>query len=364
MVFKRAKEIFAEKLKLAGIRNLKYLRKPGRGDTFNRLAYLVADGRFKVVTGDEFGEILPGRMLDSAAGVNLLFSAGSVTADAVVLKDSGRFKGISVVSKKDFSYPDIAVDMRFFPYLLERERRSLLNQIEITFGIVRDYFTPENFYLIDGDGCCVPFLEEFFTPKVPFGVRSGVSERQILVLDPAAEKTLTRSDVDENTVIVFGGIVDHGERLKGATARIYENAVRRKIAYKGSILPVSDRINELTKILCDFLTCEDSLDVVIRRNLTRQGKLKVARELVMRNLMRIKDSNRVHRCIFFSFYRQIAEEFSLKDFHFRKASKHVNGFTVVKDEILDKIIGKKLVKGKEILCVEGLVDDYIVKKYP
>ncbi|WP_297444238.1 tRNA (guanine-N1)-methyltransferase [Desulfurobacterium sp.] len=364
MIFKRAKEIFAERLKRAGIENVKYLRKPGRGDLFNRLAYLVATGRFKVVGKEEFGEILPGRILDSAGGVNLLFSTGSAIADAVILKSSGSFKGVSIISREDFSYPDIAVDMRFFPSLIDKEKRSLFNQLEIMFGVVKDYFTPENFYLIDREGYCVPYLKEFFTPDVPFEICSKPLKKRIVVLDPNADETLTRDDVDEDTVLVFGGIVDHGERLKGATAEIYRGAVHRKIAYRGSVLPVSDRINELTKLLCDFLTCTDSLEEVIRRNLTRQAKLRIARESVAANLKRIKDVNGVHKCLPLSFYNQLAEGFSLKDFHFRKASKHVNGFTVVKDEILDKIIKEEAVKGRKILQIEGLIDGYIVKKYP
>ncbi|WP_456484717.1 tRNA (guanine-N1)-methyltransferase [Desulfurobacterium sp.] len=364
MIFKRAKEIFAERLKRAGIENVKYLRKPGRGDLFNRLAYLVATGRFKVVGKEEFGEILPGRILDSVGGVNLLFSTGSAIADAVILKSSGSFKGVSIISREDFSYPDIAVDMRFFPSLIDKEKRSLFNQLEIMFGVVKDYFTPENFYLIDSEGYCVPYLKEFFTPDVPFEICSKPLKKRIVVLDPNADETLTRDDVDEDTVLVFGGIVDHGERLKGATAEIYRGAVHRKIAYRGSVLPVSDRINELTKLLCDFLTCTDSLEEVIRRNLTRQAKLRIARESVAANLKRIKDVNGVHKCLPLSFYNQLAEEFSLKDFHFRKASKHVNGFTVVKDEILDKIIKEEAVKGRKILQIEGLIDGYIVKKYP
>ncbi len=364
MVFKRAKEIFAERLKRAGIKNVKYLRKPGRGDLFNRLAYLVATGRFKVVGKEEFGEILPGRVFDSVDGVNLLFSSGNLEADAAVVKSTFDFEGIRLIDKDDFRYPDIAVDMRFFPSLIDKEKKSLINQLEITFGIVKDYFTPENFYVIDEKGFSVSSLKSFFTPAVPFKICSEPLKKKIIVLDPNADETLTRDDVDENTVLVFGGIVDHGERLKGATAEIYRGAVHRKIAYKGSILPVSDRINELTKLLCDFLTCEDSLEEVVRRNLTRQAKLRIARELVAERLIRIKDINGVHKCLLLSFYSQLAEEFSLKDFHFRKASKHVNGFTVVKDEILDKIIKEETVKNRKIFQIEGLIDEYVVKKYP
>ncbi|WP_456397043.1 tRNA (guanine-N1)-methyltransferase [Desulfurobacterium sp.] len=364
MIFKRAKEIFAERLKRSGIRNVKYLRKPGRGDLFNRLAYLVATQRFKVVKKEEFGKILPGRTFDSVGGVSLLFSAGNIEADAVIVRSTSDFKGISLIDKDDFHYPDIAVDMRFFLSLIDKEKKSLLNQIEITFGIVKDYFTPENFYIIDEKGFSVPFVRGFFTPDIPFKIYPKPIKKRIIVLDPDADKTLTRDDVDENTVLIFGGIVDHGERLKGATAEIYRGAVHRRIAYRGSILPVSDRINELTKLLCDFLTCGDSLEEVIKRNLTRQAKLKIVRESVTANLSRIKDINGIHKCLLLSFYNRLAEEFSLKDFHFRKASKHVNGFTVVKDEILDKIIKEEAVKGRKILRIEGLIDGYIVKKYP
>lgn len=364
MIFKRAKEIFAERLKQAGIENIKYLRKPGRGDLFNRLAYLIATGRFKVVRTEEFGEILPGRIFDNVDGVSLLLSSGNLEADAVIVKSTSDFEGIHIIDEDDFYYPDIAVDMRFFPSLIDKEKRSLLNQLEIMFGVVKDYFTPENFYLIDREGYCIPSLKEFFTPDVPFKICSKPLKKRIIVLDPNADEILTRDDVDENTVLVFGGIVDHGERLKGATAEIYPGAVHRKIAYRGLILPVSDRINELTKLLCDFLTCEDSLEEVIRRNLTRQAKLRIAREYIATNLKRVKDVNGVHKCLLLSFYNQLAEEFFLKDFHFRKASKHVNGFTVVKDEILDKIVKEETVKNRKILEIEGLINEYVVKKYP
>ncbi|SNR59587.1 hypothetical protein [Desulfurobacterium atlanticum] len=358
MQFKKAKEILSEKLKEQNIKNIKCLRKPGRGDFINRLAYQIATGRLKVVRKEYFGEIIPGKIIEKVNCVNFLIGKGDTKADAVIVKGNEDFPEEKILTLKNLQFPSIAIDMSFFYILKDREKKGLLNQIELTYGIVKDYFTPDNFFILDENLESISVLKNFFHPHIPFKIRNKIPKnRKIIVLDPNGEKTLEKDEIDTDTVLIFGGIVDHGERLTGATREIFKNAPHRKITYKGSTTPVPDRINELTKIVCDFLTLPITLDEAVIRNLTRQGKLRIIREKLQEKILKIKTEKGRERILPLSDYLSLKKEFNLTEFHFRKGGKHVHGFKVVKDDLIDKIKTKSFIDSGEL-------NEYTIKKYP
>jgi len=358
MQFKKAKEILSQKLKEQGIEKIKYLRKPDRGDFINRLAYQIATGKLKVVKKEHFGKIIPGKVIENLNSVKFLIGKGDTEADAVIAKGSENFYGEKILTLKDLQFPSIAIDMSFFNSLKEREKKGLLNQIELTYGIVKDYFTPINFFILDEKLLSLPALKNSFHPEIPFKVEKQIPEnKKVIVLDPHGEKTLDKDEIDTDTVLIFGGIVDHGERLTGATKEIFKNAPHRKVTYKGLTTPVPDRINELTKIICDFLTLPITMDEAVIRNMTRQGKLKIVREKLQEKILKVKTEKGRERVLSLSDYFSLKEEFNLTDFHFRKGGKHVHGFKVVKDSLIDKIKSKPFIDSGEL-------NEHTVKKYP
>ncbi|RKQ63400.1 tRNA (adenine9-N1/guanine9-N1)-methyltransferase [Thermovibrio guaymasensis] len=361
MKFLTAKKVVAKRLYEYGLRRPKLLFKPGRGDFFNRLAYGLVRGKFGVIPKSLFNEdILPGKVIDKVEGVELLAFRGDEEADAVVVKR----KGTVDFSDITFNYPDFAVDLSLFKELTERERKSLAVQIEITYGTVKDYFTPENFYLTSAPDEALSFLKGIFKP-FPFRLLDSFEEyERVIVLDPNAEEEFTHTEVTPNTLIVVGGIVDSSERLKGSTSKIMPDFLHRKITYKGIVSVVPDRINEIVKIVCDYLTSDLSLYEAVKRNLTRDSKLRFLRKLLQEESVRFLFNGRLLRGIPEETYLKWKEELSLTDFFFRKAAKHVSGFFVFRSSIFDRVIGETKKRGKRVYILKELKDEDVVVQYP
>ncbi len=361
MRFKKPKELVAERLKEAGFRKPKLLFHPKRGEVFNRIAYGLVKGNFGIFTEKEIGEeILPGRKLDECCGVELLAFMGKEKPDSAIVR--GR-KGVVDFSDIGFEYPTFAVDLSLYDKLLPRERKSLLNQIEITYGVVKDFFTPENFVVTSVGEDARKELERFFTPYVPFPFFERVEGENVIVLDPDGDREFTHEEVTPNTLIVVGGIVDSSERMAGATGEIFPNAKHRRISYRGSTELVPDRINDIVKIICQYLTEDISLSEVVRRNLTRTAKLKWLRKALEESVVRFVVDGKTLRGIPEKLYNQWREEFDLTDFHFKKGAKHIGGFLVFRDSTFDRIAGKEKKRGKELLLLRELRDEDIVKNY-
>jgi len=361
MKFKKPKVLVAERIKEEGFEKPKILFRPTRGDTFNRVAYKLVKGELSFITPSSFGEtIKPGTVLDEQCGVSLLGLLGEEIPDSGIIR-----KGKSVVdfSNINFRYPTIAVDFSLYEKLSEKEKKSLFNQIEISFGIVKDYFTPENFVLSSCKERAKEDVGKFFHPFVPFQILEDIESDNVIVLDSYGDKEFTHEEVDADTVIVVGGIVDSGERMDGWTKRVLENAKHRRITYKGSIKLVPDRINDIIKIVCEYLTEEISLEKAVRRNFTRTSKLKWLRKALESSVYRFVINGEVVRGIPESLYDKWKEEFLLTDFHFRKGAKHIGGFVVFKDTLLSRVKGKIKRRGKEILILGEIKDGDIIKIY-
>lgn len=362
MKFKSPKCFVAEKLKCEGIERPKLLFNPGRGDFFNRISYKLVKGEYGVFPSSAFDEpIKPGKVLTECCGVELLAFNGEVEADGAVVRRPGSvdFSGI------ELKYPDFAVDLSLFRELLPPERKSLMVQLEIAYGVVKDFFTPENFFVFSATSEAKKFIEDFFSPRVPFLVREDISVySQVIVLDPNGEEEFDHEEVDENTLIVVGGIVDSSQRLKGSTREILTEFKHRKITYRGIVSVVPDRINEIIKIVADYLTSSDDLYTAVKRNLTRDSKLRFLREFLEENIIRFLYRDEILRGLPERKYLWLKEEFGLTEFFFRKAAKHVSGFFVFKESLFGKVIGEAEKRKKRVLILKELSDEDVVAKYP
>ncbi len=362
MKFKTPKVLVSEKLAAEGIKRPKLLFNPGRGDFFNRLAYRLVKGECGVLRADEFEEpIRPGKVVAEWGEIELLAFRGEVEADAAVVRRPGSVD----FSKLEFRYPDFAVDLSLFDRLLPSERKSLMVQLEIAYGTVKDFFTLENFFVFNSPLQGKEFMESFFSPEVPFPVREEVSGySQVIVLDPNGEEEFTHEEVDENTLIVVGGIVDSSQRLKGSTRELLPDFKHRKITYKGIVSVVPDRINEIIRIVADYLTSEGDLYTAVKRNFTRDSKLRFLREFLEDNLVRFLYRGELLRGLPEEKFKWLKKEFDLTDFFFRKAAKHVSGFFVFKESLFGKVNGETVKRKKRVFILEELSDEDVVTKYP
>ncbi len=363
MRIEKTKEIFAKKLGQAGFKRVKILVKRGRGDFINRVAYDVAAGKLSVIRVEDFGQEVNGAsVIEKVGQVLFLFGNGQISPQALIVKHC-KDKALSILSKKELKFPSFCVDMSYFGRLKDREKKSLLKQIAAAFGYVRDFFTPENFFILDEFGSSKDALERFFQPFVPFKVFKKLPHDKVIVLDPNASDVLNRDEVDKETIFLFGGIIDHGHRMKGETAKIFPEFKHRKVAYRGSILPVPDRISELTKIICQYITGEESLDEVVRKNMTRDSVLRFAREFFKKKIQRYRFKDGLKRGVFESDIRDFSTELKASEFIIRKAAEHLSGFYVFKDE-LKRISCKEIKEGKGACYVERDSNEFILRRYP
>jgi len=359
--FKRPRDIVCEELHKKGIEKPKFLFNPGRGDFINRASYKLVRGEFGILRSSDIEELKPGRFLEKCGEVSFLAYNGKELPDSAVV----RRRGTVDLSYIEFSYPDVGVDLSLFWELHPSERKSLALQLELSYGVVKDYFTPGNFFVFNATREVEEFLSRFFKPKVPFSVKDSLPEySNVIVLDPNAEKEIDHREVDENTLIVVCGIVDSSERLRGATAGILREFKHRKISYKGIVSVVPDRINEIVKIVLDYLTSPDDLSTVVRRNLTRDSKLRFLRKFLEKEIVRFYVNGRLLRGIPEEKFRWLVEEFGITDFLFRKASKHVGGFFVFRPSIFDKVMGETERRRKKVYLLEGISRDDVLKEYP
>ncbi|MEO2083738.1 MAG: tRNA (guanine-N1)-methyltransferase [Desulfurobacteriaceae bacterium] len=362
MKFKKAKDIVSERLKEEGIRRPKLFLKPGRGDFINRLAYHLVKGTFGILRKEEIAEgIRPGRVIDNSSGVEWLAFSGNVEADAAVVKGEGSID----LSSVKFSFPYFAVDFSLFEKLMPSEQKSLLVQVEIAHSTVKDYFTPENFMLTSVSDRTERTIREFFKGRINVKLYKNFPfSNNVIVLDPSAEKEFTHEEVTPETVIVVGGIVDNSVRLKGSTREILPHFKHRKITYKGVVDAVPDRVNEIVKIVCDYLTSEEKLHSVVRRHMTRDSKLRFLRNYLQNSVQRFLWKGELIRGIPLEEYNHLKEELELSEFFFRKAARHVSGFMVFKPSLLKRVTGETEKRGKKIYILSELKNEDIVLQYP
>ena len=362
MKFKKPKCLVAERLKEEGLSRPKLLFYPGRGDVFNRVAYKLLKGELGILREEEFKEIIrPGKVVGECNGVELLALTGSSKPDSAVVKSRGSidFSGI------ELNYPTFAVDMSFFNKLLPSEKKSLMVQIEIAFGVVKDHLTPENFVLTSVGEEVTGWLKSVFYPSIPFKLYPSFPQvENVIVLDPFGEEEFTHEEVTPDTLIVVGGIVDSSERMKGATSEILPKVKHRRITYKGSREIVPDRINEIIKIVCQYLTEDITLQEAVKRNVTRDSKLRFLRAELQKNLVRFLVNGELLRGIPEELYNRWKEEFGLTDFFFKKASGHVGGFIVFRPSLFDKVKGETKKRKKIVFILKELKDEDVVAVYP
>lgn len=364
MKFEKPIEILSKELIDRGIKKPKLLLFPGRGEFLNRVAYKVFKGEYSVIPKEKFKEeIKPAKVLREVNGVKYLGLRGSEEADGVIVK--GKSKERIDFGEVELKYPTVGVDFSFFNQLMDSEKKSLMVQIEIAYGIVKDYFTPESFVITSLNEESRKFLNSFFHPRFPFKEEKVENYEKVIVLDPSAEKEFIHEEVDEKTLILLGGIVDNGERLKGSTAKLHPHLLHRSIKYKGEASIVPDRINEIVKITCQYLTDKTkTLEETVRENLTRDSKLRWLRKKLQTSIVRFTDGKNSFKGIPEELYKKWKEEFDISEFILRKGAGHVGGFYVFKTSIFGKVIGEIVKRSRKFFAVKGDYHEDIIAKYP
>ncbi|MEM5830261.1 MAG: hypothetical protein QXL82_02000 [Candidatus Aenigmatarchaeota archaeon] len=151
------------------------------------------------------------------------------------------------------------IDLSFWHYHTEKGKKSLCRQI---YEAYRE--TKENFIITNSN----EEFEKVFKQVAGKNyekfkiLRNFPDFERLIILDPYADKELTKEIVKENENFFVGGIVDV-VRIKQATkmlARylgISEKFPSYKIVYKGSAFSFPDRINFIVKVIVKIKNCLD-----------------------------------------------------------------------------------------------------------
>ncbi|GAB6101971.1 tRNA (guanine(9)-/adenine(9)-N1)-methyltransferase [Thermococcus atlanticus] len=262
MIMKKLGKIFAELLAERGIQKIGSLSKrvPGRdsGDKLQEIATAVLEG---------YGAICrlkkPAYIAWDLEGNPVHWAEYAFVHSSI----AGKFE--PVLTSEDLKsvlpdYPYFIIDLMHWGLHSRKEKVKVALQSAQSYGVIRDYLWGERLALtwVNGE---FKALSNFPLDKITayegstaeFLKEKGIED--VVLLDPRAEKELGQDDLNAGAFVI-GGIVDTSGKKKGTTARIgeaLENAGirvrRRKIALRGDIVGVPDRINMILDIMLRIL---------------------------------------------------------------------------------------------------------------
>ena len=219
--------------------------------------------------------------------------------------------------------PLIVIDLSQLPEHNLDESSSLRRQLAATLGVIRHYLWDRHLLLTSAPEGTIGWLHSFI--HSPFiRVTSlptdealdayGYTGRAIL-LDPSADRPLSREDVLEAEAFILGGIVDKRPR-PGATAKLpIEKARRRRVELRGSLIGVPNTINTL-------------VDAILRARYLYDGDVERAlydvippHEARIRAYVEIARAASKTGCIDWSFYEELRRWLPLRPRDFEKAAR-------------------------------------------
>ncbi len=178
-------------------------------------------------------------------------------------------------------------------HVSESEYLSLRSQVSATLGVLRQYLWDQHLALTSSKpGVGLWFKLLLGRARVTI---TGLSSRDFLaslnirrpiLLDPYAERDLDGRDVMEADAFIVGGVVDKVPR-PGATkaiGRLIEEAKPRRIALRGSLIGVPNRINSIVEIVlrARYETCgnvEKAITTVMSpRDIRMRAYVEISRE--------------------------------------------------------------------------------------
>ena len=219
--------------------------------------------------------------------------------------------------------PLIVVDLTQLPEHNLDEASSLRRQLAATLGVIRQYLWDRHLLLTSAPAGTIGWLHSFIHSRFIRVTSLATDEAlsiygytgKVILLDPSADKPLSREDVLEAEAFILGGIVDKRPR-PGATARLpIERAQRRRIELRGSLIGVPNTINTL-------------VDVILRARYIYDGNIERAlydiippHEARIRAYVEIARTASKKGCISWSFYEKLREWLPLRPRDFEKAAR-------------------------------------------
>ncbi len=200
----------------------------------------------------------PVKSIATCCGRNFYYHGwGSLTRVDAVYVSEGFEK--EFVRLNDDTKPLIVIELsQLLEHRLENEYASLRSQIASTLGVIRLFLWDAHLLLTSArDGLyswLSPLLGRARVRITSLSVGDALEElgvRNVVLLDPNADESLSSNDVKSAEAFIVGGIVDRVPR-PGATAkllRLIPWAKRRRVELRGSIIGVPNRLNAIVEII-------------------------------------------------------------------------------------------------------------------
>ncbi len=308
-----------------------YLAYRVKGNVPNRASNDIIVGRAFLYERRELG-----KEISSCYGLSFLAGKGKEESDYLCSKAKKEWKRVELSFQ--IPPPYFVIDLRYWKEMREFERSSLIQQCVLGVSLFRNWMTERNLIFTS-----VP--EEFFHKfKLRISDFRGdmfvssfeeiLPKDKVAVLDPLGEEELERKHFSEFKYFVIGGIVDKGERLKGATSEMGKGFPRIRISLRGSTLGVPDRINRILEICVNFYLGEP-LEEAIKKAQARMIARKRLPTEISKRALRFEVSGKRYYGISESDLRDLL---SFLNFEFEDFEKLFDReILIIKDELAEKI---------------------------
>ncbi len=313
----RLRDVFVRFLRSRGIECISTnSRKVLDEEPLQYIARKFAAGEFRIREGEgRYRFDLDGNRVDSCRYIAWKFESGMGAEE--IEEDLSRF-------------PYIVIDCSLKDIHMEKELKSLINQIQKTLSVVRKYMWDGRLVVA---GMSTPTSALHYSSVEDFLKEKKL--RRVILLDPNAEKVFSGEKAD---CYIIGGIVDKVGNKAGTTEIIYrrlvENGfkvVRRKILLKGDVVGVPDRINHITEIVLkavlDGADVERAIYEVQNRKIARW---RLRREIA-RNCERVAVNDRKFRIIRKSFFESVRTWLNVIEDDFYRCARDM-GVIVIDDD--------------------------------
>lgn len=262
------------------------------------------------------------------------------------------------VEKQD--YPYIIIDLMHWEKHTPREKKKVAFQVSRCYGTLRDYLTGDIYAITWANdefksllkGMPVEKATLFEGSTAEFLKEIGVDE--VLILDPNGEEELGEKDFDFKALIL-GGIVDMGGDKRGTTSQIARaleeegiKVKRRRIALRGDVIGVPDRINMILEIVLKMLTEAKSMEkAILEVQAPLQARWRLRKEIPKHKIRYLIDGKK-YLVVERELYDELKEWLNIRWEDFVRVLRELNFVALDRRRInhLNKISSYRIINGK------------------
>ena len=287
---------------------LRYLGK--RNNILQRIAIDILLDKVCICPGNKVGKILSKEFNISIIGLK-----GSDKTDAVVIRKNQIPHTIidkcickeALISLAPVT-PLFIIDMSLWHLHYDDEKYELIEQLLVTLSVIRRYLwdkclvitnsCPEFFSMFNKATKDMKIYMEILNSDTKSIIKNLDLAKKAVVLDPYATEDLTDEEITKFKVFIIGGILDKGNRMPGATTKLYYSEQlnelkipRRRIALRGKVIGVPERINRIVEILLKNIIEGYSLEKAIVSSMTKSDKvMRILHELQQLKVNKVNET--------------------------------------------------------------------------